>query len=307
MSDIDALIQELYPPAAAPSPAAGDGAVVGAPPPRTTPKCRSSFDSDPLPSVPLNTTDNNAPVVGGAGGAAVGPTEAKRKTPSANQFDSDDEQQAAAKPAKSPATANSFDDSDDEPHGSSSSSSRRGRGPNLPFPALPSASLCRLALTCGRLQCTLVGVIKGLLPPFHAHYSGTPVARSSFLDAGVDCSGGCACLYIQCLHCDHLVVRKQGVVWNDDQGSKDLYLDMRYHYPDWSAFPTTVLAPCSEVGTTAAAYCCQCSWFSVYGAGSCIVDAPLLLAPHGSRITSNRQSLSSGKTYPRWVCKGHPL
>lgn len=93
-------------------------------------------------------------------------------------------------------------------------------------------------------------------------------------------------------------------------GSNDMYMQMRYHYPDFSAFPVTALRRLTDTAgeSAVAAYCCQCTWVSVL--------EPKLTMPcagHGVPPAAVPTQPSSAGVYPppssssgvQWACKGH--
>lgn len=316
-ADIDSLIDELGYSALYP----GDRRASGQQHPSTTPMQRQSSFDDPSPTTApqhrggLSVSSSSvAPMPNlGAAAGATGKGKEPLKSPG-HAFDDSDEDDSTGAPSSAPPGPSSGVGG-----GVGGSAFTTGRSPvmaaktHMPFPTLPSSSVCVLALVCQRLQCTLSSCLTGRLPPFHMHYAGGGACEGVTSLASAGFAGATGCLYIQCLHCDQLVVRRQGAAWQDGDGALDLYLAMRYHYPDWAAFPPNVLDrdPC-RAGSgvrTAAAYCCQCSWFTVVDNTAFVLDAPLVVAPHGSRLTRSTQQAGAGggKTFPRWVCKGHPL
>jgi hypothetical protein len=92
-----------------------------------------------------------------------------------------------------------------------------------------------------------------------------------------------------------------------------MYILMRYHYPDFSAFPDDVLVkeqtapsrPSAAAEPSAAAYCCQCTWVSVvdiqWRVPTAAVGGPVQLPSRPSQLKPEPTSRASTS----WVCKGH--
>jgi hypothetical protein len=90
-----------------------------------------------------------------------------------------------------------------------------------------------------------------------------------------------------------------------------MYMLMRYHYPDFGAFPADVLVRASDVHrqTAYAAYCCQCTWVSALEP-TVRVLAPALGGPTPLPDQPTVASVTQAEPTSRpvgiqWVCKGH--
>lgn len=107
-----------------------------------------------------------------------------------------------------------------------------------------------------------------------------------------------------------------GAKERDDEA---MYMLMRYHYPDFAAFPRDVIVhvgPSTPAGcpaapgvAAAAAYCCQCSWVSVFEpalrvAAPMVGTGPVKLPPQPSAPTAVPVPTSKPAGV-QWVCRGH--
>ena len=189
-------------------------------------------------------------------------------------------------------SGNGFDDSDDDEDSGahrvvgSSTHHHHHHGTHahdhVEFPRLPNVKLLEM---CHR-RCTLTNSATSAAP----------------------------CPYIRCIQCDYLIVRcPEPAQWLDKEGTTNLYLAMRYHYPDWRKFGTDVL---TKGVSGSAAYCCQCTWFTCeepdFG-----IETPLgalkfnrvdnhLSDPVAHCTSSAQAKAGSKKPLPRWLCSGHP-
>ena len=186
------------------------------------------------------------------------------KKSAAQSFDDDvaPSRDAALKVGQATTTpTHTFDEPDDHEGTDHAAERSKPRKP-VPFPTFPS----NLQALCGAV-CTLCSSSQ---------------------------RGGC--VYIQCLKCDHRVVMKANAAWDDAAfTSEDMYLAVRYYYPDWGAFNPKMLVPAAAPSM---ALCCQCSWLTV-GA------APVAIRCSGADAFFVEPSVSRGQACPRWVCKGH--
>lgn len=142
------------------------------------------------------------------------------------------------------------------------------------------------------------------------------------------------CAFLGCKMCDHPVIRLQGARWEDHDGASDLYLVLRNYYPDWQRLATACPTAHREGGempststalvpdTRAAAYCCQCSWYTVRSEEELLSTTPIDVAcanAAGTRsdglpryLTSaqaSQQAAAEGgsRRPPLWACKGHTM
>lgn len=154
--------------------------------------------------------------------------------------------------------------------------------------------------------------------------------------------GGCP--FIKCLKCQCIVIRLKGAEWKDDKGQLNLYLTLRNYYPDWSRFATAVPVvldkefvvhgedsqsslstvddeppalvpsePVLEENPRAVAYCCQCSWLTLFAEKAKITTLILDAAAYRQQesITTHpfatRFPLQRNETrrLPLWTCAGH--
>jgi hypothetical protein len=94
--------------------------------------------------------------------------------------------------------------------------------------------------------------------------------------------------------------------------AEDMYMLMRYHYPDFGAFPPGVVVRLSNdvaaAGAASMAYCCQCTWVSATDAvvtvGSGGEQGEQSAALHPALATLPLPS-SAPMNKVEWECKGH--
>ena len=232
----------------------------------------------------------------------------ENEEPGLNSNPSNSKIKNTPKSSTTKANTNKWDDSDDDDDPASRGGGAGGGSSNKPtvkFPSLPTG--VQLIQQCSR-ECTLTNVAKGQSP----------------------------CPYIRCEQCGYLVAKcGQSATWHDDHGTKDLYLEMRYFYPDWSRYQPSTISPVSD--NSSAAYGCQCTWFTC-NEGQFSIKTPLGAANFNVQETSNNGAprssdskkspsgagggkfVSSSKQYrelekadgrvakplPRWICCGHP-
>lgn len=156
-----------------------------------------------------------------------------------------------------------------------------------------------------------------------AYYLEKPSVGNACADCGpnngsADATGGCP--FILCRRCNYVVIRLQGAKWCDREGTLDLYLTTRNFYPDWSRLASALPVGVPDgnrhgcvlrTSTKAAAYCCQCSWLTVYGPHE-VVETRLTDAAsmaEGTSLFATELPLRKGETRrpPLWFCKGHAV
>lgn len=178
---------------------------------------------------------------------------------------------------------------------------------------------------------------------FYAYLQGS--VGNGARDAHGDPKEKGGCPFIKCLKCQCIVVRLKGAEWRDNKGTLNLYLTLRNYYPDWShlaaAAPVMIdsenmahsedsekslsaeydsrqeTSPSERVlkeNPRATAYCCQCSWVTVFGEKEKITTVLLDAAKYRQEesITSHpfatRAPLADSecRRLPLWTCIGHP-
>lgn len=185
------------------------------------------------------------------------------------------------------------------------------------------SALCEIGKGC-------LGMPAGKIPQAQmmqkkgAYYAYLPDIGNGAKNNGGEAQEEGGCMHIKCLKCSYLVVRLQGVQWEDADGSLDLYLTVRNFYPDWSR-----LAVASPVGLEeddgsastqrvlsadehSAAYCCQCSWLTVRAPRAVIRTTMMDVMPFkdkGGNCFATHLPSSDAETRrpPLWVCSGHML
>ncbi|KAG5468348.1 hypothetical protein LSCM1_02328 [Leishmania martiniquensis] len=141
------------------------------------------------------------------------------------------------------------------------------------------------------------------------------------LDHHGDYTGDGGCPHILCRKCNYMVVRLQNAEW-DAEGGVNLYLTLRNFYPDWcrlaSATPVGVENGAEaarfvlRTRSSAAAYCCQCSWVTVSSA-KVVIETRLtdIVVTKTAReeehpfATELPLPPSERRRPPLWVCHGH--
>lgn len=151
-----------------------------------------------------------------------------------------------------------------------------------------------------------------------AYHAYLPEVGNGALDNRGDMQEAGGCIHIMCLKCSYAVIRLEGVAWNDKDGENDLYLTLRNYYPDWSRLAAAkpvgipdeyemVLVKCHG----AAAYCCQCSWVTVFADKVKIQTSMIDMIPYKDSSETNtfvtRLPCKENELRrpPLWMCSGH--
>jgi hypothetical protein len=318
--NIDDLIQELYgsnsskgnePRPKPASNATGGAATTSSPAPTSTSKgntVTNSFDDD----------DDGKPR---STGSQPQPKPGKQSTPASRNFDDEEENIGGAKKSVQTKPSGGSSGNGRVRSGFDEDSDEEDAGPQKCSPA-GSSNAGASPWAVGGGKPSVGGVSPGLAkPPVQfPQLPATPLVKSCFHKCTLssEVQRPRPCPYIRCIQCDYLVVRcPQPARWCDESGQKDIYLEMRYHYPDWSAFSAGVLE--YPPRSSSAAFCCQCTWFTVIDDAEFVIETPIGATKFNKHTgghhtqpppfcTSSLLAKAGGNTkpLPRWICCGHP-